>query len=87
LLREHECAKFAPVPLDIVRIPPANTIDRFAAAISVAAFVGMTRWKWDIIPVVLGAGLLGLIFKKEFEEFSATYVGHSSTKLIVERNV
>jgi hypothetical protein len=32
----------------------------------------MTRWKWDIIPVVLGAGLLGLIFKKEFEEFSAT---------------
>jgi hypothetical protein len=23
----------------------------------------MTRWKWDIIPVVLGAGLVGLIFK------------------------
>jgi hypothetical protein len=53
----------------------------------VAAFVGMTRSKWDIIPVVLGAKLLGLIFKKEFEEFSATYVGHSSTKLIVERNM
>jgi hypothetical protein len=26
-------------------------------------FIGMTRWKWDIIPVVLGAGLVGLLFK------------------------
>jgi len=22
----------------------------------------MLRWKWDIIPVVLGSGLLGLIY-------------------------
>jgi hypothetical protein len=28
-----------------------------------AAFVGMTKWKWEIIPVVLGGGILGLIFK------------------------
>jgi hypothetical protein len=26
------------------------------------AFVGMLRWKWNIVPVVLGSGLLGLIY-------------------------
>jgi hypothetical protein len=25
--------------------------------------MGIARWKWDIIPVVLGAGLLGVIYK------------------------
>jgi hypothetical protein len=30
-------------------------------AVVVTAFVGTLRWKWDIIPVVLGSGLLGLI--------------------------
>jgi len=24
---------------------------------------GMARWKWNVIPVVLGAGLVGLLFK------------------------
>jgi chromate transporter len=38
-------------------------IDWFALATSVIAFLGMLRWKWDIIPVVLGSGLLGLIYK------------------------
>ena len=38
------------------------TNDWFALAISVIAFVGMLRWKWEIIPVVLGSGLLGLIY-------------------------
>jgi hypothetical protein len=23
------------------------------------ALIGMTKWKWDVIPVVLGAGALG----------------------------
>jgi chromate transporter len=47
-----------------VVFPAANTIDWFAVVIGVAAFIGMTRWKWDIIPVVLGgAGLVGLLFK------------------------
>jgi chromate transporter len=46
-----------------VFFPSANTVDWFAVVVSVAAFIAMTKWKWDIIPVVLGAGLLGLIFK------------------------
>ena len=41
--------------------PGGTTIDWFALIVSVVAFVGMLRWRWDIIPVVLGAGALGLI--------------------------
>ena len=32
-------------------------------SISMAAFLGMTRWKREIIVVVLGAGFFGLLFK------------------------
>src|SRR5205823_4682164 len=39
--------------------PTRAAIDWFALSVSVVAFVGMLRWKWDIIPVVLGSGLLG----------------------------
>jgi hypothetical protein len=46
-----------------VIFPSANTVDRFAIVVGMAAFIGMTRWKWDIIPIVLGAGLVGLLFK------------------------
>jgi chromate transporter len=40
--------------------PGHGTVDWFAVVISAVAFVGMLRWKWDIIPVVLGAGALGI---------------------------
>jgi chromate transporter len=40
--------------------PGNGTIDWFAVVISAVAFVGMLRWKWDIIPVVVGAGALGI---------------------------
>jgi chromate transporter len=43
--------------------PGHRTIDWFALAISLVGFVGMLRWKWKIIPVVLGSGLLGMIYK------------------------
>ena len=43
---------------------PANAgVDWFAVALSAIAFVGILRWKWDVIPVVIGSGLLGLISK------------------------
>lgn len=41
-------------------------VDWFAVAVSIIAFVGMIRWKWDIIPVVLGAGILGILFHLAF---------------------
>ncbi len=40
--------------------PGHGTVDWFAVVISAVAFVGMLRWKWDIIPVVLGAGAVGI---------------------------
>src|SRR5260370_9693916 len=46
-----------------VIFPSANTIDWFAAIIAPIAFTGMTQWRWGIIPVILGAGLIGFIFK------------------------
>jgi hypothetical protein len=31
--------------------------------VGLVAFVGMVKWKWDLIPVVMGAGIAGLIYK------------------------
>lgn len=46
-----------------VLFPGAETVDWFAVVVSLIAFTGMVKWKWDIIPVVLGAGVLGVIYK------------------------
>lgn len=43
--------------------PGGGGIDWFALSISLVAFVGMLRWHWDVIPVVFGAGALGLVFQ------------------------
>jgi chromate transporter len=49
-----------------VLFPAGKTVDWFSLAVSVAAFAGMAKWKWDVIPVVLGSGLLGLAYKMFF---------------------
>jgi chromate transporter len=46
-----------------VIFPPNGNIDWFALAVCAAAFTAMLRYKIDIIPVILGSGLLGLVFK------------------------
>ena len=46
-----------------VIFPGNGVVDWFAILVAVGAFSGMIRWKWDIVPVVLRAGLAGLIFK------------------------
>jgi chromate transporter len=46
-----------------VFFPTVGVIDWFAIALCVAALMAMLRYKIDIIPVVLGSGLLGLIYK------------------------
>ncbi|MBM3470057.1 MAG: hypothetical protein FJX73_04595 [Armatimonadetes bacterium] len=35
----------------------------YALAVGLVAFVGMQRWKWGIVPVVLGAGAVGLLYR------------------------
>jgi chromate transporter len=46
-----------------VLLPDGKILDWFALALSAVAFIGMLRWKWDVISVVVGSGLLGLVYK------------------------
>jgi chromate transporter len=46
-----------------VLFPSENVIDWFAVVVSTIAFIGMWQWNWNIVAVVLGSGLVGLIYK------------------------
>lgn len=46
-----------------ILLPKNEQFNWFAAVVGVVAFFGMWRWKWGIIPVIIGAGVLGLAFK------------------------
>jgi chromate transporter len=46
-----------------VIFPSTRQVDWFAVIVCAVAFMGMLRWKWNIIPVVLGSGLSGLLFR------------------------
>ena len=49
-----------------VIVPAPGVVDWFAVLVGTVAFLGMVRWKWEIVPVVLGAGAAGLIFRMFF---------------------
>jgi chromate transporter len=46
-----------------VLFPKMQQIDWFACVVALITFIGLWRWKWNVVPVVLGAGVAGLIFK------------------------
>ena len=46
-----------------VIFPGSTSVDWIAILISTVAWIGMMRWQWNIILVLLGAGGAGLIFK------------------------
>lgn len=46
-----------------VLFPQRGVIDWYAVTVGAAAFFGMLKWKWDLLPVVFGAGVLGLVYK------------------------
>jgi len=46
-----------------VFFPAGGTVDWFAILLCAAASVAMLRYKIDIIPIVIGAGILGLLYK------------------------
>ena len=50
-------------PAVLVLFPEAGKVDVFAVVVAVAAFALMLKWKLDVIPVVVGAGVLGLLYK------------------------
>ena len=49
-----------------VFLPGVGRVDWFAIVLCVVAFVALLRYRIDIIPVVLGSGLIGLIWKMLF---------------------
>lgn len=42
---------------------PGGRFDWFALLIAVVCFVGILRWKWNVIPVVIGSGLAGWLVR------------------------
>ena len=46
-----------------VIFPNGGRLDWIAVALSAVAFVGMIKWKWDVIAVVVGGGLAGLLIQ------------------------
>ncbi len=46
-----------------VLLPEGKGFDWYALAASVIAFVGMLRFKWGMIPVIIGSALAGFIWK------------------------
>jgi chromate transporter len=44
-------------------LAPGGRPDLFAVIVAVAAFVALQRLRWDIVPVILGAAGLGLIYR------------------------
>jgi len=52
-----------PVLGGVVPVPRLGTVDLPALAIGLVAFVGMWRWKWSIVPVVVGSGIAGWLLR------------------------
>ena len=46
-----------------VLFPQPGRIDWFVLIVATVAFAGILRWKWNAVPVVLGAGVAGLLFR------------------------
>jgi chromate transporter len=46
-----------------VLFPEPGTVDWFAVAVGITVFIGLAKFKWDVIPVVIGSGLLGLGYR------------------------
>ena len=45
-----------------ILLPKNEPFKWFAAVVGVLVFFGMWKWKWGIIPVIIGAGILGLLY-------------------------
>jgi chromate transporter len=50
-----------------VLFPDGKSLDWFALLLSTVAFIGMLKWKWGVIPVVIGSGVFGLLYKVAFD--------------------
>ena len=46
-----------------VLFPAPRQIDWFAVGLSAGIFAGLVKWNWNVVPVILASGVLGLIYK------------------------
>ena len=46
-----------------VFVPRENYFDWFALFLSLIVFIGMQKWRWDIVPVLLGSGCIGILYQ------------------------
>ena len=46
-----------------VIFPKPGVVDWFAVVVASAAFAGLVRWKWGVVRVIAGAGVLGLLVR------------------------
>ncbi len=46
-----------------VLFPRPGEVDWFVVVVSAVAFAGMLKWNWNLIAVIAGSGLLGLIYR------------------------
>jgi chromate transporter len=46
-----------------VLLPGGRSPNWFGVVVFAVALAGMIRWKWDVVPVVLGAGLAGALWR------------------------
>jgi chromate transporter len=42
--------------------PSHRALDWFALGLTIVALVGMLKWKWDVIPVIIASGGAGLLY-------------------------
>jgi hypothetical protein len=46
-----------------VLLPAGQPVNWFGVVVCGVALAGMWKLKWDVIPVVAGAGVVGLLYK------------------------
>jgi chromate transporter len=46
-----------------VLFPQGGATDWFAVVVSAVAFLGLMKFKWEVVPVVLGCGVLGCVYR------------------------
>jgi chromate transporter len=44
-------------------VPVWSSLDRFAVGVALVSFVGLWRFRWNVIPVVLASAAAGLVYK------------------------
>ena len=69
-----------------VLFPDGKSLDWFALLLSTVAFIGMLKWKWDVIPVVIGSGVFGLLYKVAFDFMKSSLPLRRLLALIVSRS-